>query len=153
MVPKLTSRVTRRRLAEFRMKRRQPTLPTLMMDLSTTKGLGAAGPLPIPAKRPVTQMMVILGGRKMAGQKPVWKTQAGVIGVALWQNDAMISGRSVKMLKATIERRYKDGEEWKSSSSFGRNDVPLVIWCLSRAFGKMLEKPESEDGNDGELVM
>ena len=81
----------------------------------------------------------------MAGQKPVWKTQAGVISVALWQNDAMIGGRSVKMLKATIERRYKDGEEWKSSSSFGRNDVPLVIWCLSRAFGKMLEKPDSSE--------
>ena len=86
----------------------------------------------------------------MANQKPVWKTQAGQISVALWQNDATIGGRSVRMLKATVERRFKDGEEWKSSTSFGRNDIPLVIWCLSRAFGKMLEKPDSAEGNGGD---
>mgnify|MGYP001313222068 FL=1 len=89
----------------------------------------------------------------MANQKPVWKTQAGVISVALWQNEAVVGGRNVKMLKATIERRYKDGTEWKSSSSFGRNDVPLVIWCLSRAFGKMLEKPEGGEGEASDDVV
>lgn len=86
----------------------------------------------------------------MANQKPVWKTQAGVISVALWQNDAVVGGRSVKMLKATVERRYKDGEEWKSSGSFGRNDIPLVIWCLSRAFGVMLDKSGSQDEGVGD---
>lgn len=88
----------------------------------------------------------------MAGNKPIWKTGAGPISVALWQNDAAIGGRSVKMLKATVERRYKDGEEWKSSGSFGRNDLPLVIWCLSKAFGVMLEKAQDENGEDNQVA-
>ena len=26
----------------------------------------------------------------------------------------------------TIERLYKDGDDWKSTTSFGRDDLPLV---------------------------
>jgi len=37
-------------------------------------------------------------------------------------------------LKATIERRYKDKDgEWKSSNSYGRNEIPLVIQVLQNA--------------------
>lgn len=91
----------------------------------------------------------------MANQKPVWKTQAGQVSVALWQNDAVINGRSVRMLKATVERRYKDGDTWKSSQSFGRNEVPLVLWGLTQAYSKMLEKNGAPDeaNADDEQVM
>lgn len=91
----------------------------------------------------------------MAGQKPVWKTTAAGVSVALWKNDAVVGGRNVTMLKATVERRYKDAQgQWASSSSFGRNEVPLLLYCLGRAYGKMLEKPDNSEseGND-ELVM
>ena len=49
------------------------------------------------------------------------------------------------MLKATIERRYKDGNgEWKSSGSFSRNELPLAIHCLQKAFEAMLEQPDDD---------
>jgi hypothetical protein len=42
-------------------------------------------------------------------------------------------------LSATLERRYKDkNEQWKSSSSFGRNEIPLAIYCLEKAFAAMI---------------
>jgi hypothetical protein len=88
----------------------------------------------------------------MAGQKPMWKAQAGAVSVALWENQAMVGGRSMRLLKATVERRYKDGEEWKSSGSFGRNDIPLVLWCLSKAFGVMLEKAQDDNGEDAPVA-
>lgn len=84
----------------------------------------------------------------MANTAPVWKTQAGAISVALWENQAMVGGRQVRMVKATVERRYKDGETWKSSGSYGRNDIPLVIWALGKAFGAMLEKTGQDDSGD-----
>lgn len=47
------------------------------------------------------------------------------------------------MLKTSVERRFKNGDgEWKSSGSFSRNEIPLAIWCLQKAFDTMLEERE-----------
>ncbi len=71
--------------------------------------------------------------------------------VALWENDAVVNGRNVTMLKATVERRYKDaGGSWKSSNSFGRNEIPLAIYCLQRAFDKIIEQQSEHDDVPGE---
>ena len=62
-------------------------------------------------------------------------SKAGQVNCALWENDAMVNGRQISMLKATIERRYRDkNDSWQSSNSFGRNEIPLAIYCLERAF-------------------
>ncbi len=67
----------------------------------------------------------------MTGQKPVEKWTAGQISAALWQNEIEVNGKMVSALKATVQRRYKDKSgTWKSSGSFGRNEIPLAIYCL-----------------------
>lgn len=82
---------------------------------------------------------------------PVKKFSAGSVSCALWENSATIEGRKVNVLKATVERRYKDKDgTWKSSGSFSRNEIPLVIYCLSRAFSVMVE--ERTNGNGAETV-
>ena len=82
------------------------------------------------------------------GSKPLLKFRAGAISCALWESEANINGQMKTMLKATDERRYKDSNgQWKSSNSFGRNEVPLVQWCLDQAFTAMVQ----EKGN-GEQI-
>jgi len=45
------------------------------------------------------------------------------------------------LTKAALERRYKDSDgTWKSSGSFGRNEIPLALWCLQKAFNHMIEE-------------
>ena len=78
--------------------------------------------------------------------KPYKKINAGTVSCALWENEAVVNGRTVTMLKASIERRYKDGDEWKSSSSFSRNEIPLAIYCLQKAFDEIVDKG-SNNGN------
>ena len=34
---------------------------------------------------------------------------------------------------------------WKSSQSFSRNEIPLAIYVLQKAFEAMLEKPKGEE--------
>ena len=86
----------------------------------------------------------------MAG--PVKKFRAGSISCALWENEAKVKGRNVVMLKATIERRYKDkGGSWRSSNSFGRNEIPLAIYCLQKAFEAIVEEPSVHAGNEEEV--
>ncbi len=87
----------------------------------------------------------------MAG--PLKKFRAGQVSCALWENEANVNGRSVSMLKATVERRYKDkNDKWQSSGSFSRNEIPLAIYCLQKAFEAIVEEqsvqPESKVGEE-----
>jgi hypothetical protein len=78
--------------------------------------------------------------------KPIAKFRAGQVSCALWENQATIDGRIVTVLKATIERRYRDaGGSWKSSNSFGRNEIPLAVHCLQKAFDHIVEKQADEE--------
>ena len=84
--------------------------------------------------------------------KPVAKFRAGQIGAALWENEITAkNGHKATMLKASVQRRYKDNKDgqWKSSTSFSRNEIPLAIYCLQKAFEKIIEVQVGEDSDDG----
>jgi hypothetical protein len=86
----------------------------------------------------------------MAGQKPVAKFRAGQVSTALWENEISVNGRKVTVLKATVQRRYKDKDgKWKSSTSFSRNEIPLAIYCLKKAFEKIIEVQIGDTSDDG----
>ena len=94
----------------------------------------------------------------MVGQKPLSKFKAGQVSAALWENQVQVKGKAVTMLKATVQRRYKDkGGDWKSSQSFSRNEIPLAIYCLQKCFEVMLGESDSDNGNNNgteeEVVM
>ena len=84
-------------------------------------------------------------------QTPIAKFQAGQVSAALWENQVQVNGRTVTLLKATVQRRYKDRDgKWQSSGSFGRNEIPMAIYCLQKAFDKIIEK--QKDGSNGDTV-
>ena len=93
----------------------------------------------------------------MSGQKPVEKFVAGQVSAALWENEITTgNGNKATVLKASIQRRYKDKDgQWKSSTSFARNEIPLAIYCLQKAFEKIVEMQinGSDDGVVEEVVM
>ena len=51
--------------------------------------------------------------------RPVHEVRIGLIRAAVWAN----STRDAVIHNVTFERRYRDGEEWKSTNSFGRDDL------------------------------
>jgi hypothetical protein len=55
-------------------------------------------------------------------KKPVHEVRLGAIKAAIWANDTPNGVRH----NVTIQRLYKDEEEWKSSDSFGRDDLLTV---------------------------
>ena len=90
----------------------------------------------------------------MTGQTPVAKFRAGQVSAALWQNDIQVRGQTIKVLKATVQRRYKaqDSGEWRSSTSFSRNEIPLAIYCLRKAFEKIIEAQNGSSDNGNNVV-
>ena len=84
-------------------------------------------------------------GFEVKQMQPVKKFRAGQVSCALWENEANVNGRIVTMLKATVERRYKDKDgNWKSTGSFARNEIPLAIYCLEKAFEAIVEEQQSK---------
>ena len=82
-------------------------------------------------------------------QTPIAKFQAGQVSAALWENQVEIKGKTVTLLKATVQRRYKDRDgKWQSSGSFGRNEIPMAIYCLQKAFEKIIEKQKDSSNGD-----
>ncbi len=73
-------------------------------------------------------------------QKPVHEVRLGRIKAAIWANESERGTR----YNVTVSRIYKDGDEWKSSESFGRDDIPLVIKALDRAHDFMLDAGKNE---------
>jgi len=62
------------------------------------------------------------GERQMPGQKPAHEIRLGRIKATIWANDTDNGMR----YNVTLTRLYRDEEEWKQTTSFGRDDLPLV---------------------------
>lgn len=57
-----------------------------------------------------------------AKARPVHEIRLGRVKAAIWANDTENGIRH----NVTVTRIYKDGEEWKTSGSFGREELPLL---------------------------
>ena len=55
--------------------------------------------------------------------KPANELRFGRIKATIWENETESGTR----YNVVFTRIYRDGDEWKDSSSFGRDDLPLVM--------------------------
>lgn len=51
------------------------------------------------------------------------------------------------MHNVTLTRRYKDGDEWKDSSNFGRDDLLLAAKALDQAHTWICQQRDNESGS------
>ena len=86
----------------------------------------------------------------MSTKRPVHEVRMGRIKAAVWENETQNGTRH----NVTISRLYKDGDEWKDSTSFGRDDLPLVekVAALAHAWifgvGQAPNGKRNESGED-----
>lgn len=62
------------------------------------------------------------GTSKDSRKQPVHEVRLGRIRAAIWLNES----DNGPFYNVTIARLYKDGDHWKDSQSFSRDDLPLV---------------------------
>jgi len=72
----------------------------------------------------------------MAKQKPAHEIRLGRIKATIWANDTANGTRH----NVTVSRIYKDGEDWKQSDSFGRDDLPVAAKALDMAHTWIFEQ-------------
>jgi hypothetical protein len=73
-------------------------------------------------------------------QKPIHEIRIGAVKAALWEN----THENVTRYNVTVCRLYKDGEDWKSSESFGRDDLPLLCKVADRAHTWIFENKKEK---------
>jgi len=59
--------------------------------------------------------------------------------MAIWMNQVDTATGKAEVLKAQVERRYKTADgSYKSTPSFGINDIPRVQYLLAKAYDYIL---------------
>ncbi len=74
----------------------------------------------------------------MSKQKPAHEIRLGSIKVTIWENETPNGTRH----NVTVARLYKDGEDWKRTESFGRDDLPLLAKVVDQAHSWIFEQAE-----------
>ncbi len=68
--------------------------------------------------------------------RPVHEVRLGRIKAAIWENETQNGARH----NVTFSRIYRDGEQWKDSTSFGRDDLPLISKVADQAHTWIFEQ-------------
>ena len=79
-------------------------------------------------------------------QKPEKKFNCGSISASIWANSKVVTGETVTFYSVTINKAYKDGEEWKHTNSFNIEDLPKVVLVANEAYKHM--KLKSTDSGE-----
>jgi len=72
----------------------------------------------------------------MNNQKPVHEVRLGTIKAAVWKNETDNRAH----YSVTFVRFYKEGNQWKTTESFGRDDLLMLSKAADRAHSWIWEK-------------
>ncbi len=86
--------------------------------------------------------------------KPIHEVRLGLIKAAVWKNETETGVR----YNTTLSRLYRDGEQWKSTESFGRDDLLVVAkvadlthsWICAQNQEDHSATKATSSGSDGE---
>lgn len=80
-----------------------------------------------------------------AKARPVHEVRLGRVKAAIWENETQNGLRH----NVTVSRLYKDDEGWKDSSSFGRDDLPLVAKVVDQAHSWIFSQGQESASEEG----
>ncbi len=83
-------------------------------------------------------------------QKPVKVFRLRGISASIFANQAKSEGHDITYHKVSLQRTYRDGEEWKTTTSFGRDDRPIARLLLDRAWEFILNAEAAPSVEPGE---
>ena len=66
-----------------------------------------------------------------------------LINAAIWENEVQQSDQTYTAYSVTIEKRYRDGKEWKTAKSFNANELLQVAYAAEEAYKRSLQRRES----------
>ena len=65
-----------------------------------------------------------------SSSQPVHEIRHGAVSASIWKQET----HKGSLFNVTFQRSYKDGDTWKNSTNFGRNNLLVVSLIAARAF-------------------
>ena len=78
-------------------------------------------------------------------QKPEKKFNCGPISVSIWAKTMTVEGDMRKCYSVTIDKTYKEDEDWKHTNSFNIEDLPKVALVTNEAYRYIRLKSTNSD--------
>lgn len=78
-------------------------------------------------------------------QKPEKKFNCGSISASIWANTKVVTGETVQFYSVTINKAFKEGDEWKHTNSFNIEDLPKVSLVATEAYKYIRLKSTDSD--------
>jgi len=72
---------------------------------------------------------------------PVHSERVGGVKVSTWENK---SKEGVSFYTVSMQRSYKDGNDWKNTDSYRINDLPKLILAIQKTYEKAVVNENSE---------
>lgn len=72
----------------------------------------------------------------MSNRQPVHEIRLGAIKATIWENETNNGIR----YNVNLHRLYKDGDDWKQTESFGRDDLLTVAKVVDMAHSWIFEQ-------------
>lgn len=81
--------------------------------------------------------------KKEKKNQPIKRVRAGLVSVAVWENEIGEGKEKFIGHSFTMQRSYKDKEgEWQQSQSFNKSDIPLLLAALKKAYSDIVVNVE-----------
>ncbi|MCA9028268.1 MAG: hypothetical protein KDA86_23860 [Planctomycetaceae bacterium] len=71
--------------------------------------------------------------RKSHDNKPEKVVRIGYVSASVFAHDVESDDTKRTLRSVNVQKRYKDGDDWKYTSSFGLAELPQAIRCLQLA--------------------
>ena len=82
--------------------------------------------------------------------KPVKVFRLRGVSASVFENHSKNSDRSVTFHKVSLQRTFKDGDEFKTTTSFGRDDLPVCVHVMQQAWAFILDAESKRTSDDEE---
>lgn len=82
--------------------------------------------------------------------KPVKAFRLRGVSASVFENHSKTDGRDVAFHKVSLQRVYRDGDDWKTTTSFSRDDLPIARLLMERAWQFILDAEASRGRDEDE---
>lgn len=79
--------------------------------------------------------------------KPIHVYRVKGLSVSVFENRAKTDGKTVVYYKVSAQRTYRDGDEFKTTTSFSRDDLPVLSLLLLDAYRLILAEEQSDSSD------
>ena len=83
--------------------------------------------------------------------RPEKKFRCGAVEAAVFVNEIEKSGKTLRLKKVSIQKRYKDADgNWSSTNSYDANDLPKLKLVADEAYKYLALGKDGENGDPQE---